>query len=91
LEAAGETVVVLDDYRLIHDELIHRAMASFRSGFRTVIGSLSPRVRGRLSLWRGCVRVERSARSSPFSWGSRSPRRRRCSTTFTGSASLMGR
>jgi LuxR family maltose regulon positive regulatory protein len=45
LEAAHETVLVLDDYHLIHDELIHRAMAFFLErlpdGHRVVIASRS--------------------------------------------------
>jgi LuxR family transcriptional regulator, maltose regulon positive regulatory protein len=45
LDSAQETVLVLDDYHLIHDELIHRAMAFFLeqlpAGHRVVIASRS--------------------------------------------------
>jgi LuxR family maltose regulon positive regulatory protein len=45
LETELETVLVLDDYHVIHDELIHRAMAFFLeqlpNGVRVVIGSRS--------------------------------------------------
>jgi LuxR family maltose regulon positive regulatory protein len=45
LETAQETVLVLDDYHVIHDELIHRAMAFFLErlpdGHRVVIASRS--------------------------------------------------
>jgi LuxR family maltose regulon positive regulatory protein len=45
LETAQETVLVLDDYHLIHDELIHRTLAFFLEqlpdGHRVVIASRS--------------------------------------------------
>ena len=45
LETAQETVLVVDDYHVIHDELIHRAMAFFLEqlpdGHRVVIASRS--------------------------------------------------